>query len=430
MKRACLVSLVGALAAFCATALARAQQIQINPDVYNEMKFRYIGPVGNRATAVVGIPGNPNVYYVGAASGGIFKSTDGGVHWDPIFDDLPVSYVGSLAVAASDSNIVWAGTGQSFSRSHISVGNGVYKSLDAGKTWKLMGLEKTGRIANVIIDPRNPDIVLACALGHAYGPQPERGVFRTTDGGKSWEKTLFVDENTGCSDLGMDPNNPRILFAGMWQLEIHTYGRKSGGPGSGLFKSTDEGATWKRLEGHGLPHPPVGRIAVRVAQKDSNRAYALIETGDGVPLDGKPTQSGQLWRSDDGGENWQLVNSYRQIRGRTWERTQLPIAQIYHVTLDDQIPYVVYGNRQAGPSFRGPSNSLQFGGFGGSQSSRSVWHPVAGSESGFATPDPVDNNIIWSSGTGAGSVSGAVTRFDERNHQAREVEVWPENVSG
>ena len=468
------------------------------------MKFRYIGPVGNRATAVVGIPGNPKVYYVGAASGGILKSTDGGVHWDPIFDDQPVSSIGSLAVAASDPNIVWAGTGESFIRSHISVGNGIYKSLDAGKTWKLMGLEKTGRIANVIIDPRNPDIVLACALGHAYGPQPERGVFRTTDGGKSWEKTLFVDENTGCSDLGMDPNNPRILFAGMWQLEIHTYGRKSGGPGSGLFKSTDEGATWKRLEGHGLPHPPVGRIAVRVAQKDSNRAYALIETGDGVPLDGKPTQSGQLWRSDDGGENWQLVNSDRQIRGRThyytreeispdnenevyfftsafsrtldgghtltnmpatpggdnhemwidatngdrmavvndggvsisvnrghtWDRIQLPIAQIYHVTLDDQIPYFVYGNRQDGPSFRGPSNSLQFGGFGGSQISRSVWHPVAGSESGFATPDPVDNNIIWSSGTGAGSVSGAVTRFDERNHQAREVEVWPENVSG
>jgi len=146
MKRACLVSLVGALAAFCATALARAQQIQINPDVYNEMKFRYIGPVGNRATAVVGIPGNPKVYYVGAASGGILKSTDGGVHWDPIFDDQPVSSIGSLAVAASDPNIVWAGTGESFIRSHISVGNGIYKSLDAGKTWKLMGLEKTGRI--------------------------------------------------------------------------------------------------------------------------------------------------------------------------------------------------------------------------------------------------------------------------------------------
>ena len=502
-KRVCVGLFFGALV-LSVGPLTRAQQAQISPDVYNEMKFRYIGPVGNRATAVVGIPGNPGVYYVGAASGGIFKSTDGGIHWDPIFDDQPVSSIGSLAIAASDPNILWAGTGESFIRSHISVGNGIYKSLDAGKTWKLMGLEKTGRIANVIIDPHNPEIVLACALGHAYGPQPDRGVFRTTDGGKSWEKVLFVDENTGCADMGMDPNNPRTLYAGMWQLEIHTYGRKSGGPGSGLFKSTDEGATWKRLEGHGLPHSPLGRIAVRVAQRDSNRVYALIETGDGVPMDGKPTQSGQLWRSDDGGENWQLINSDRQIRGRThyytreeispdneneayfftsafsktldgghtltnmpsspggdnhemwidptngermavvndagvsisvnrgrsWDHIQLPIAQIYHVTLDDQIPYFVYGNKQDGPSYRGPSNSLQFGGFGGSQISRSVWHPVAGSESGFATPDPVDNNIIWSTGTGSGSVGGSVARFDERNHQAREVEVWPEDVSG
>ena len=503
-KRVCFGLFLSIAAILCVGALSRAQQAQISPDVYNEMKFRYIGPVGNRATAVVGIPGNPNVYYVGAASGGIFKSTDGGIHWDPIFDEQPASSIGSLAIAARDPNIVWAGTGESFIRSHISVGSGIYKSMDAGKTWKLMGLEKTGRIGNVVIDPHNPDIVLACALGHAYGPQPERGVFRTTDGGRNWEKVLFVDENTGCSDMGMDPNNSRTLFAGMWQLEIHTYGRKSGGPGSGLFKSTDGGVTWKRLEGHGLPHAPIGRIAVRVAPKDSNRVYALIETGDGVPMDGKPTQTGQLWRSDDGGENWQLVNSDRQIRGRThyytreevspdnenevyfftsafsrtldgghtltampavpggdnhemwidptngdrmavvndggvsisvnrghtWDRIQLPIAQIYHVTLDDQIPYFVYGNKQDGPSYRGPSNSLQFGGFGGAQISRSVWHPVAGSESGFATPDPVDNSIIWSTGTGSGSVGGAVARFDEKNHQAREVEVWPEDVSG
>src|SRR6516162_8656753 len=177
----------GALAVFCGGALTRAQQTQISPDVYNEMKFRYVGPIGGRATAVAGIPGNPYVYYVGAASGGIFKSTDGGIHWDPIFDEQTVSSMGSLAVAASDPNIVWAGTGESFIRSNISLGNGIYKSLDAGKTWKLMGLEKTGRIGNVVIDPRNPDVVFACALGHAYGPQSERGVFRTTDGGNNWE---------------------------------------------------------------------------------------------------------------------------------------------------------------------------------------------------------------------------------------------------
>ena len=502
-RAACIVLALGAIFLFV-VGLATAQQAQINPDAYSELKFRYIGPVGNRATAVAGVPSSPYIYYVGAASGGIFKTTDGGGHWDPIFDSQPVSSIGSLAVAQSDPNIVWAGTGESFIRSHISVGEGIFKSIDAGKTWNRMGLEKTGRIGNVIIDPRNPDIVLACALGHAYGSQPDRGVFRTTDGGKNWEKVLFVDENTGCSDMGMDLNNSRILYAGMWQIEIHTWGRTSGGPGSGLFKSTDGGATWKRLEGHGLPHAPVGRIAVRVAQRDSNRVYALIETGDGAPFEGKPTQSGQLWRSDNGGEDWQLVNSDRQIRGRThyytreeiapdnenevyffsaafsrtldgghtltnmpsspggdnhemwidptngdrmavvndagvsisvnrghtWDHVSLPIAQIYHVTVDDQIPYFVYGNKQDGSSYRGPSNSLQFGGFGGGGISRSVWHPIAGGESGYATPDPVDNNIIWSSGTGSGSVSGAVARFDERNHQWREVEVWPVNVSG
>jgi photosystem II stability/assembly factor-like uncharacterized protein len=488
---------------------ARAQGMTSDADVYSQLKFRYIGPVGNRATAVAGVPGNPYLYYVGAASGGIFKTTDGGIHWEPIFDAESVSSIGSLAVAASDANIVWAGTGESFIRSHISIGNGIYKSADAGKTWTHMGLDKTGRIANVLIDPHDPNIVMACALGHAYGPQPERGVFRTTDGGKNWTRVLFVDENTGCSDMAMDPNNPRVLFAGMWQLEIHTWGRTSGGPGSGLFRSADQGATWKRLEGHGLPHPPLGRIAVRVAQRDSNRVYALIETGDGVPMDGKPTQSGQLWRSDDGGENWQLISSDRQLRGRThyytreeiapdnenevyffasafsktldgghtlteitappggdhhemwidptdgermavvhdggvslsvnrgrtWNRIELPIGQMYHVTVDDQIPYFVYGNRQDGPSFRGPSNSLQLGFPGGGadntpQIPRSLWHTVAGSESGFATPDPVDNNIIWSSGTGSGSVGGAIARFDEKTRQAREVEVWPEDVSG
>src|SRR5216684_781087 len=230
-------------AACLASAAALAQPPQIGSDLLSQLRYRYIGPVGNRVIAAASIPGDPNIYYVGAASGGIFKTTDAGVHWDPIFDGQPVSSVGSLAIAASDPNVVWAGTGETFIRSHISVGAGIYKSVDAGKTWTLMGLEKTGRIGRVLIDTRNPDIVFACALGHAYGPQPERGVFRTTDGGKTWNKVLFVDENTGCSDMGIDPNNPRILFAGMWQLEIHTYGRTSGGPGSGLFKSTDGGAT-------------------------------------------------------------------------------------------------------------------------------------------------------------------------------------------
>jgi len=491
------------------SSIALWAQAPLAPDAYRQLKYRYIGPVGNRATAVVGIAGNPWIYYVGAASGGIFKTTDGGTHWEPVFDGQDVSSIGSMALAPSNPNIVWAGTGESFVRSHISVGNGIYKSTDAGKTWTKMGLEKTGRIANVIVDPHDPDIVLACSMGHAYGAQPERGVFRTTDGGKTWQRTLFVDENTGCGDLAMDPNNPQILFAGMWQIEIHTWGRTSGGEGSGLFKSSDGGVTWKRLEEHGLPHAPVGRIAVRVAPRDSRRVYAMIETGDGAVIDGKRTQRGSLWRSDDGGDNWQMISADRQLHGRTayycreeiapdnenevyfftaafsrsldggrtltampqspggdnhemwidptngdrmavvndsgvsisvnrgnsWNHIQLPIAQIYHATVDDQIPYNVYGNRQDGPSWRGPSNSLQFGGFGGGgggggQISRSLWHSIAGGESGFATPDPVDNNIIWSTGTGSGSVGGYVARFDERNRQYRDVEVWPETVSG
>ena len=484
-----------------------AQRSHEGSGVFSQMKFRYIGPPGNRAISVASIPGNPDIYYVGAASGGIFKTMDGGIHWEPIFDAEPVSSVGAIAIAPSDSNIVWAGTGEPYIRSHISIGDGIYKSTDAGKTWSHMGLENTGRIANVIIDPHDSNTVLACSLGTSYGPQPERGVFRTTDGGKTWEKTLFVDENTGCSDLAMDPHNSHVLFAGMWQLVIHTWGRTSGGPGSGLFKSTDGGVTWTRLEGHGLPHSPIGRIAVRVAPSDSSRVYAEIETGDGVPFNGQPTQTGQLWRSDDGGENWQLVNSDRQLRGRThyytreeispdnenevyffsaafshtldggktltdmpaspggdnhemwidptngsrmavvndggvsisinrgrtWDHIQLPIAQIYHVTVDDQIPYNVYGNKQDGGSYRGPSNSLQFGFFGGrgpGPISRGEWMGIAGGESGFATVDPVDNNIVWNSGTGSGSVGGTVILDNIRNRQSRVVEVWPETTIG
>src|SRR5258708_2940474 len=511
-------------AACLASGAALAQTRLIGSGLLSQLRYRYIGPVGNRVIAAASIPGDPNIYYVGAASGGIFKTTDGGVHWEPIFDGQPVSSVGSLAIAPSDSNIVWAGTGETFIRSHISVGAGIYKSLDAGKTWTLMGLEKTGRIGRVVIDPRNPDIVVACALGHAYGPQPERGVFRTADGGRNWERVLFVDENTGCSDIAMDANNPRILFVGMWQLEMHTWTRTSGGPGSGVYKSTDGGATWKHLTGHGLPGSPLGKIGLAIARR-SSRVYAVIETGDGVTWDGKPTGRGQLWKSDDAGDRWDLVSYDRQLqgraayytrcavspdnenemyfltaafsrsldgghtlttmpavpggdnhdmwidptngdrmivandggvgitinRGRTWDRAQLPIAEVYHVTVDNQIPYFVYGNKQDGSSYRGPSNSLAGGGRGfgagggeegegqgggrggpptGAPISRSVWHPVTGGESGFATPDPVDHNIIWSSASGSGSVGGIVTVFDERNHQARNVEVWPEQTSG
>ena len=263
------VAVVGWIAV-SSTGHAQAPQ-RIAPDVYGNLHWRFIGPEGNRFSAAAGIPGDPSTYYVGAASGGIYKTVDGGVNWASLFDAQPVQSIGSLAIASSDANTVWAGTGEAHIRSHISLGQGIYKSQDAGKTWRLMGLEATGRIARVVVHPTNPDIVLACALGTAYGPQPERGVFRTTDGGVTWTKTLFTDENTGCSDLAMDPKNPRVLFAGMWQIEIHTWGRRSGGPGGGLFKSTDGGATWKRLTGSGLPTKPVGKVAVAIARSNPNR---------------------------------------------------------------------------------------------------------------------------------------------------------------
>ncbi|OFW12029.1 MAG: sialidase [Acidobacteria bacterium RIFCSPLOWO2_02_FULL_67_36] len=501
-------SLVVRLAAALTCALVlmpsgHAQQAaRPGPDAYRQLRWRHIGPEGNRFSAAAGIPGDPSTYYVGAASGGIYKTTDAGVHWQPIFDGQSVASIGSLAVAPSDPNVVWAGTGEGKLRSHISVGQGIYKSTDAGRTWTLMGLEQTGRIPRLVIDPKSPDTVLACALGHAYGPQPDRGVFRTTDGGKTWTKTLFVDENTGCSDIAMDSNNPRTLFAGMWQIEVHTWGRTSGGPGSGLYTSRDGGATWKKLTGRGLPARQVGKVAVAISQSNPNRVYALIETGDGAPWDGKETDAGQIFRSEDGGESWRVVsydhvamgrphyysrmavapddedeayfltasysrtidggltlavvpraeapggdhhdiwidptNANRMIvvhdqglsisinRGRTWFRQRLTNAQMYHVTTDNQVPYNVFGNKQDEPTYRGPSNSR----LAGSVIPRAMWHAVGGGESGFATPDPVDSNVIWSSASGSGMVGGIVVRFDEARRQFRNVEVWPDQSNG
>jgi len=486
---------------FACGALSSLSAQDTTNDVLGALRFRHIGPVGNRLTSVVGVPRDPNVYYVGAASGGIWKTIDGGVHWQPISDSLPVSSIGAMAIAPSDPNIVWAGTGEPWIRSHISVGQGIYKSTDAGKTWTLMGLEKTGRISRVVVHPNNPDIVMVAALGHAYGPQPERGIYRSTNGGKTWDRVLFTDENSGASFLEMDPKNPNILFAGMWPIEIRTWGRESGGPGSGLFKSTDGGATWKKLSGNGLPTRTTGKVVVAVAPTNSNRVYAMIETGDGVPLNGKETDRGKLWRSDNGGETWRLVSYDRTLggrthyyfrmavstdnenemyfltagyavsidggetikpgafgnspggdnhdiwidptnanriavandggvsisttRGRSWYRIQLPIAQMYHVTVDNRIPYYVYGNEQDDPSYRGPSRVT-----GSNNIPRSAWHAVAGGESGWATPDPVDNNIIWSSASGSGSIGGIVERYDLRTGQARNVEVWPDQVNG
>ena len=231
---AVLVSLVAALAVTAAQApapAAPARAASAAAEPWGALRFRHVGPQGNRSVAVAGVPGDANVVYAGAASGGIFKTTDGGVHWTAIFDGQPVASIGALAVATSDPNVVWAGTGEAFIRGNISIGNGVYRSTDAGRTWTHLGLDATGRIARIVVHPTNPDIAYVAAMGHSYGPQPERGVFRTMDGGKTWEKVLFVDENTGAADIVMDPSNPRILFAATWQLVIHTLGTRERRPG-------------------------------------------------------------------------------------------------------------------------------------------------------------------------------------------------------
>jgi photosystem II stability/assembly factor-like uncharacterized protein len=305
---------------FCllASSLLLAQPKQDNSEsepssLYGGLHFRYIGPPGNRVTSVVGVPGDRNVYYAGAASGGVWKSFDGGDHWYPIFDAQDAQSIGSIAIVPSSHNVVWVGTGEAFIRSDVSLGNGIYKSIDGGKNWKHMGLDKTGRIGRILIDPTNPDIVYAAALGTCYGPQQERGVYRTTDGGKTWKQVLFVDQNTGVYDLTMDPGDPQKIIAATWQVDIKTWGRVSGGPGSGLFLTTDGGDSWARLSGHGLPPSPLGKIAVSFAPSDGRRVYALIETGQG----------GTLWRSDDGGSNWLVVNYSRLLNERPHYYTRM-----------------------------------------------------------------------------------------------------------
>ena len=261
-------------------------------DELDALTYRYIGPVGNRVSAVSGVPGDANIYYIGAASGGIFRSRDGGTTWEPIFDDQPVAAIGSLAVDPVNTNVIWAGTGETFIRSNVLTGNGIYKSVDGGDTWLQLGLEKTGRIGRIVVDPLDPDTVFVAAMGHAYGPQQERGVYRTQDGGKTWEQVLFVDTNTGAADVVMDPNNPNILFAGMWPLLIRTWGRTSGGPGGGLWTSTDGGDTWENLTGsRGLPKGPYGKIGLGMTAADSDRVYALIELSSNglvAPVDPLP----------------------------------------------------------------------------------------------------------------------------------------------
>ena len=451
-------------------------------DLFSAMPFRFIGPDGNRAIAVVGEPGNPNVSYVGAASGGIFKTTDAGIHWLPIFDQMDNSSIGALAISQSNPQQVWAGTGETFViRPAHANGNGVYKSSDGGKTWQNKGLKETVLISKVIVDPTDTNIVYVAAMGHMHGPQQERGVYKTINGGQSWERILFVDENTGCIDLSLNGKDTKNLVAAMWQVDLKTWNLNSGGPGSGFYKTNDGGKTWKQMQ-NGLPggaSHPVGKTSIDFAQSNPSIIYALVE--DKVP---------GLYKSIDGGEHWKLMYQghsmaqraayYTRVRvstqdenklyticvtimeskdggvtfngqgtyepggdnhdiwfdpkdakrimvahdgclnmssnaGQSWNNINLPIAQMYHVAVDNMIPYHVMGNRQDGYSYRTAAISMQ------GYIPLGLWEGVGGCESGFAQPDPFDNNIVWS-----GCYDGGLDVTDVRTGYSHDVRPWPE----
>ena len=310
-------------------SLAAAPVFAQQPDpvtMKGGLKYRLIGPWrGGRALTAVGVPSEPNTYYFGAVAGGVWKTTNAGVTWTPLFDEQPVSSIGSIAVADSDPNIVYVGTGEACIRGNISHGDGMYKSVDGGKTWKHIGLRETQHIAKVIVHPRNPDIVLVAALGHVYGPNPERGVFRTTDGGKTWEKVLYKDEKAGGIDITFVPSNPSILFAALWEAGRTPWSMTSGGPGSGLYKSTDGGATWTQIKGNGLPQQVLGKIGVSVSGADPNRVYVILEALE---------EAGGVYRSDDGGQHWKQMTSDHRLRHRPWYYT--------HVTADPKNVETVY----------------------------------------------------------------------------------------
>ena len=449
---------------------------------FANMPFRFLGPDGNRTIAVVGEPGNPMVSYVGAASGGIFKTIDGGVNWRPIFDDMDNSSIGSLAIAASDPKQVWAGTGETFViRPAHANGNGIYKSIDAGRTWKNMGLKETVLISKVVVDPTDPNTVYVAAMGHMHGPQKERGIYKTTDGGQTWNQILFVDENTGCSDLSINLKDPKNLVAAFWQVDIKTWNLNSGGPGSGFYKTNDGGKTWQHMT-NGLPggaQHPVGKTSIDMAQSNPNTMYALVED----------TSPG-LYKSTDGGDHWKLMHEnhslaqrapyYTRVRvstqdenklyticvtimesrdggktfngngsyapggdnhdiwfdpkdanrimvahdigmnmsfngGKSWSNLSLPIAQMYHVAVDDMVPYHIMGNRQDGYSYRTAAISMQ------GSIPLGLWEGVGGCESGFAQPDPFDPNIIYS-----GCYDGGLDVTDVRTGYSHDIRAWPE----
>lgn len=453
--------------------------------LYKAMTWRCIGPYrGGRVTAVAGVSGQPFTYYFGATGGGVWKTEDGGLNWEPVSDGFfGTGSVGAIAVSEWDSNVVYVGMGEAPIRGNVSHGDGTYKSTDGGKTWKKIGLSDASQISRVRIHPKNPDLVYVAALGHVYGPNEERGVFRSRDGGKTWEKILYRSDKAGAIDLILDPLNPRNLYAALWEAYRTPHSLVSGGPDSGLFKSADGGDTWIEISrSRGLPRGLLGKIGVTVSPAKKDRVWAIIEAKDGG-----------VFRSDDGGESWLKMNEDRRLRQRAWYYSRIyadskdaetvyvlntglyrsvdagttystirvphgdnhdlwidpenpmrmingndgganvsqnggiswtgqdnqPTAQFYHVTADNQFPYWVYGAQQDNSTVRIASRTTG----GGIDST--AWHPVGGGESGHVAPRLDNPDIVY-----AGSYGGLITRWDYKTREQRNISAWPENPMG
>ena len=454
----------------------------IDEKLFKGMQWRQIGPFrGGRALAIEGVVGEPDTYYFGAVAGGVWKTTDGGANWKPLFDKADISSIGAIAVAQSDHNVVYTGTGESAIRGNTTYGTGIYKSIDAGNTWKNVGLKDTRQIGALIVDPRNADVVLVAALGHAFGPNQERGIFRTADGGRTWTKVLGKDENTGGIDIVFDPHNPNIVFASLWQARRQPWFFSSGGPGSGLYRSEDNGVTWKQLQGNGLPDGILGKIGIAVSGADPNRVYAIIEA-----------KEGGLYRSDDAGQKWTRVNDDGRFRQRAWYFSKVyadpksadtvyilntgafrsvdggktfnllparhgdhhglwidptngnrignandggasvstdggktwttqnnqPTAQFYHVATDNAFPYHIYGAQQDNSNV-GIASRTDSGVIG-----REDWFIAGDGECGFVVPDPRDWHIIYSNS------EGYAVRYEKGKEQVEDISPYPIDNSG